>query len=347
MTLKDASAFNVQFLRGRPVLIDTLSFETYRAGQVWVPYRQFCQHFLATLALAAYRDPRLVQLVRVHLDGIPLDLASALLPRRSALAPGLFMHLHLHARAQKRWGGAARKPAGSMGKAAFQGIVDSLEGAVRRLRWRPAGTEWAEYYDSTNYGGEAFEEKKAVVGEFLGRARPATVWDLGANTGLFSRIAAAGGAAVVSFDVDPACVERNYLECRKSGETRLLPLLLDLTNPSPALGWAESERESWSERGPVDLVMALALVHHLAISNNVPLDEVARTFAGVGRHLVVEFADKSDSQVQRLLSSREDVFPGYTRDGFEAEFSRFFEIVASRRLERTARTVYLMRRRHA
>lgn len=345
MTLKDASAFNVQFVGSRPVFIDTLSFEKYAPGQVWIPYRQFCQHFLAPLALMTFRDPRLGQMLRLHMDGIPLDLASSLLPVRTRFVPGLFMHLHLHAGAQRRWGGGTRKPTGSMGKTAFRGLIDSLHGAIRGLRWKPGGTEWADYYDGTNYSREAFEEKQAIVGEFLANAKPTTVWDLGSNTGLFSRIAARGGALVASFDVDPSCVENNYLQCRRDGETRILPLLLDLTNPSPSLGWALAERESIRERAPVDLVMALALIHHLAISNNVPLPDVARTLSGLGRYLIIEFVAKDDSQVRRLLSTRADIFPHYHRDGFEGAFRSYYDILAVRPTRGTARTLYLMRRK--
>ena len=138
---------------------------------------------------------------------------------------------------------------------------------------------------------------------------------------------------------------RNYLANQADGVANILPLVLNLTNPSPAIGWANTERMSVHERGPVDLVLALALVHHLAIANNVPLPEVARYFATLTDHLIVEFVDKADSQVQRLLASREDVFPGYTHEGFEAGFGEYFDIEAREQPRGSKRTLYLMKKR--
>ncbi len=345
MVLKDGSAYNVEFLDGRAVLIDTLSFERYREGEPWVAYRQYCQHFLAPLALMSRTDVRLNQLLRLYIDGVPLDLASTLLPARSKLNPGLLAHVHLHGRAQKRYAGKAVASRRRMSPLAVRGLIDNLAGVTRRLRWKPEGTPWAEYYSETNYTQEGMENKKKTVMGFVDRVQPAIVWDLGANTGVFSRIAAERGAYTVAFDMDPACVERNFRAVRENGEGRVLPLLLDLTNPSPGLGWSNAERMSLVERGPVDLVMALALVHHLAIGNNVPLPEVARFFSTLADALIVEFVDKADSQVQRMLASREDVFPHYTREGFEAAFQPFFATETREAAQGSTRTLYLMRKR--
>ena len=346
MVLKDASAYNVQFVRGKPVLIDTLSFERYREGMPWVAYRQFCQHFLAPLALMSCRDVRLGQLLRVHIDGIPLDLASRLLPMRTRLRFSLLAHIHLHARSQKRHEGEAVDVKGrKVGRLGFQGIIDSLESAVGKLSWKPAGTEWAEYYEDTNYSPESLEEKSRLVGELLDRTDAKVVWDLGANTGRFSRVASSKGRFTVSFDVDPAAVEKNYLDCKRDGETNVLPLLLDLTNPTPGIGWENEERSSLLERGPAETALALALVHHLAISNNLPLDRIAQFFAGVCRWLIIEFVPKSDSQVQRLLATRDDIFGSYTREGFEKAFDGWFVPEASMDISGTWRTLYLMRKR--
>ncbi len=345
MSLKDSSAYNVQFVGARPVLIDTLSFEHYHEGRPWVAYRQFCQHFLAPLALMAHRDVRLSQLLRVYIDGIPLDLASSLLPLRTRFS-SLLMHVHLHARSQKRF---ADKPVNldkrRMSRLAFRGLIDSLESAVKRLRWRPHGTEWADYYDETNYSPEAFEHKKQIVSQLLDEAKPTSVWDLGGNVGVFSRLASDRGIRTVCFDVDPVAVEKNYLRCRREERTNLLPLLLDLTNPSPGIGWANQERAPVQDRGRAHTLLALALVHHLAISNNVPLERIARLFSRLCDTLIVEFVPKTDSQVQRLLATREDIFPDYTQEGFEREFGRCFELRDSAAIPASHRTLHLMARR--
>lgn len=348
MTLKDANAYNIQFHHGKPILIDTLSFEAYEEGKPWVPYRQFCQHFLAPLALMALKDIRLSQLLRVYIDGVPLDLASELLPGKTRFSIPLLTHIHLHASAQKRHANkAAPQPKPSkvkFSKIAMLGLVDSLEGAVRGLKWQPGGTEWGDYYDATNYTDSAFLRKKELVGRFLQSIKPASVWDLGANTGLFTRVASEMGIPAIAFDIDPTAVEQGYRDIRAQKEANLLPLVLDLTNPSPALGWANQERESLAQRGPVDVVMVLALVHHLAISNNVPLVELARFFASLGKHLIIEFVPKDDSQVQRLLSSRRDIFPDYTQVGFEEAFQTCFTIRAAESVEGSKRNLYWMER---
>lgn len=347
MSLKDASAYNIQFVRGKPVLIDTLSFERFDESRPWVAYGQFCRHFLAPLALMAHTDVRLGRMLRMFIDGLPLDLASRLLPWRTRLDPRLLVHVHLHGAAERRAlsESAARPvPAHRMGRAALMGMLDSLEAAVCRQTWKPSGTVWADYYASTNYTDAAMAGKRRIVSEMLDAISPTprTAWDLGANTGVFSRLAAERGMTTIAWDIDPAAVEQNYLACRADGETRVLPLLQDLTSPSPDLGWALRERKSLTGRGPADVVLALALVHHLAIANNVPLDRVAGFLRSMGRWLVVEFVPKEDSQVQRLLAAREDIFRDYTLTGFEQAFSAHFRVIRRVAVPESARTIYLM-----
>ena len=354
MSLKDSSPYNIQFLRGGPVIIDTLSFETYPEGRPWVPYRQFCQHFLAPLALMAKRDVRLLGLLRVHLDGIPLDLAASLLPMRSLLNRSLSVHIRLHARYQRSYQAAASTDAGEdaaapqakpLSRAAVSNLVEDLRSAVRKLDWSPMGTEWADYSSGDSYEKDSLEHKQSLVRDHLRELAPNQVWDLGANTGAYSRIAAEAGASVVSFDMDPACAEQNYREARKNKEDKLLPQLLDLVNPSPALGWAHDERSSLAERAQADVVLALALIHHIAISNNVPLPSVAAYLARLAPTLLIEFVPKTDPKVKTLLATREDVFPRYTREGFEAAFEQSFEICRATDIRGSERTLYLMRRR--
>ena len=345
MTLKDASAYNIQFIGCRPVLIDTLSFEIYTEGEPWVAYRQFCQHFLAPLALMALRDVRLNGLLRNYIDGIPLDLASELLPWQTRMNFGLGLHIHTHAKAQKRYAGQGIRPSEvsnrKVTRMAFLGMIDSLETSVRKLEWKPEGTEWADYYDITNYSQDAFQQKKDLVRSFLEQVQPAVVWDLGANTGEFSQIAVELGAYTAAMDVDPSAVEKGYQAGKSAKNARLLPLLMDLTSPSPALGWNNRERMALAERGPADAVLALALIHHLAISNNVPLPSVAAFMADLGRNLIIEFVPKEDSQVQKLLASRVDIFDHYTQPDFEAAFEQYFTMRASQPIPGTKRTLYL------
>lgn len=346
MTLKDSSVFNIQFIDARPVLIDTLSFTRYQEGSPWVAYRQFCQHFLAPLALMSHVDIRLLQLFRVHIDGLPLDLTSRLLPLTTWLGFGLLTHIHLHARSQAYYADKSASTvshSGGLSKNGMLGLIDSLENTVKALNMPSQRTEWGDYYSDTNYSDPALLHKKELVDAFLARAEVrGPVWDFGANTGFFSRLASARGLNTIAFDIDPVAVDKNYRQCRQNDEKCLLPLLLDLTNPAPPLGWENRERMSLAERGPAELIMALALVHHLAISNNLPLAMIAAFLARNCRKLIIEFVPKTDSQVQRLLASRADIFPDYTQSGFEQAFSREFRILAAEKVRESERVLYLM-----
>jgi hypothetical protein len=349
MSLRDASAYNVQFHRGRPVLIDTLSFEITPAGRPWIAYRQFCQHFLAPLALMAHCDVRFGSLSRTYIDGVPLDLASKLLPRRTRLNTGLLTNIHAQARVEQRHQRAAAPPKvkqKEMSEQALKGIVWNLERTVRKLEWNLPKTAWRDYYEEAgHYSEAALDHKKELVARFLDDAGGHTVWDLGGNIGVFSREAAAKGRTVACFDIDPGCVEMNYRKVKEEGETGVLPLLSDLRNPVPALGWANRERSAFAERGPADVAMALALIHHLAIGNNVPLGMIAEFFAGLGNRLIIEFVPKSDPMVQTLLANREDIFPDYDIAGFERAFSSFYEIERREQVKETDRVLYLLRRK--
>ncbi len=342
MTLKDSSAYNIQFHRGHPLLIDSLSFEIYLPGQPWVAYRQFCQHFLAPLSLMAAVDVRLGQLMRVHLDGLPLDLAVRLLPPASRFKLPLLLHLYLHARSQRRYAGSPPAPGGKMSKPAMLGLIDNLKSGIASLRWSPKGGQWEDYYKIHNYSQDGLDFKERVVGSYLERIRPSSVWDLGANTGKFSRLASGMNIPTVAFDIDPAAVDANYRQCVADRETNLLPLVTDLTNPSPGIGWQNQERLSLLERGPAEAVLALALIHHLLISNNVPLAGAAEFFRRAGHWLVIEFVPKSDSWAQRLLAARKDIFPDYHPEGFEKAFSNYFSLHDVQKIPGSERCLYLM-----
>jgi hypothetical protein len=231
-----------------------------------------------------------------------------------------------------------------MSRRALLGLVDNLESTVRGLRQKPRGTAWSSYYDKNSYTPEEFQRKARLVAEFLARTQSSTVWDLGANAGYFSLLAAKRGLSTIAFDYDPACVERTYREVKERKETRLLPLILDLFNPSPPSGWKNHERAAIFERGKPELVMALALVHHLAFTGNQPLDNLAAFFNELSPWLVIEYVPEDDPQSQLLIAQRRGVHHPYHRSHFEESFGKHFTIIDSETVSRSGRALYLMRR---
>lgn len=345
MSLHDASAYNVQFRGAKPVLIDTLSFERIRKDEPWIAYGQFCRHFLAPLALMAYRDVRLGSLLRDHIDGIPLDLAALLLPLRARMKPSLLLHLHAHARHQAGTA-TTKRSSRSFSATAFQGLIESLRTAVKRLQPATSKTQWSSYYsEADHYSDETLRHKQALVEAAIDYVAPETVWDLGANTGRFARLAAKRDISAICFDSDHGSVEESYRRAVELDEHNITSLICDLTNPSPSLGWAHKERLSLIDRGPADLVLALALIHHLAIGNNVPLGDIACFLHLISRYLFIEFVPKTDPKVAVLLSVRDDIFEDYTIAGFENAFAHWFDQVETKELADSQRTLHLMRSR--
>lgn len=351
MQLKDASAFNIQFENGKAIFIDTLSFEIRDPGTAWPGYGQFCRHFLAPLALMQYTDISLLSLFKQYTDGIPLELASRLLPRRTRFSSGLYLHIHLHAKLIKKYATSQENPeekakagAEKNAKDTAPALIDSLISLVKSFRFPTILTEWGDYYNNTNYTDKAFESKKEIVNTFIRKLSDVKIaCDLGANDGTFSEIAATYAATVISADIDPISVEKNYLRQKKEKQN-IVPVLQDLSNPSSDCGWANREWKRFDARCNADVVMGLGLIHHICISNNVPLEFAAEYFASLGQYAIVEFVPKEDSKVQILLATREDIFPRYTIKGFENAFKQYFEIVEKENVVDSHRMIYLMKK---
>lgn len=345
MVLKDASSYNIQFKNNHPIFIDSLSFEEYVEGQTWNAYGQFCRHFVAPIALMSNKDIRLQQLLRIHIDGIPLDLASKLLPIKTLAMFSLISHIHFHSKSEKKYSSKkinVKKI--NMKRRSFEGLIENLLSGIKKSKLKLEDTEWGDYYDDTNYTDESFNEKQKIVKEFLNLSNPDVVWDLGSNTGIFSRIASETCSTVISFDIDPLAIEKNYIYLKNKNVKNILPLLMDLANPSGNIGWDNNERMSLINRGPTDMILALALIHHLVITNNIPLDRLVNFFQKLTRYLIIEFIPKEDSQISRLLVSREDIFKNYDKQIFENEFSKKFNIIKTVNIKNTLRTLYLMKK---
>lgn len=346
MTLKDASAYNLQYVGGRFVLIDTLSFDKYRLGQCWDGYRQFCQHFLAPLALMSAVDVSLNQLLRIHLGGIPLEMASHLLPLGTKFNFFLFSHIHCHAFFQKKYEVHSRKPrSGAVSGLGLRALIDNLTVGIQRLQWKPVSTAWLSYYDTCGYSVAASAHKDEVVSAFLAHIRPELLIDCAANTGAYSRIAARMGIQTVAFDNDYSAVEKNYVLCVRNKETKIIPLVMDIANPSPGIGWDNQERMPFFSRGREDTMLALALLHHLVISCNLPVEIIADFFHRHCLFLIIEFVPFSDPNAQRLLEGRrEGATHSYTQSSFESAFGRYFRPEKIVPLKDSLRVLYLYKR---
>ena len=342
MILKDATPFNVQFVNGKPIFIDTLSFENYEEGRAWVAYHQFSECFLGPLLLMHYCHPGTNKLFAVYPNGIPMDVLVSLLPKRSRWNMNTFLHIHLQA---KFSGKQTQKPGkeNNFSKQKLELLINGLENFVQKLSPKKVKTTWDDYYTDTILGDEYLAAKTSLVRSYINHVDFTTVIDLGANEGYFSMLINEN-KNVIATDFDPNCINELYLQLIKSGRRNILPLVVDLTSPAPAIGWSNNERDSLTSRLKAHLVLALALVHHLAIANNIPLGLIADWFAGMGEHLIIEFVPKSDEKVKLLLQNRKDIFIDYSLENFKVIFTDKYKIIKEDKVGNTERVLFLMKR---
>ncbi len=342
MILKDATPFNIQFKNGRPVFIDTLSFEKYDVTQPWVAYRQFTESFIVPLLLSVYQSPEMLKLLQIYPDGIPLSLASKWLPFRSRFNFNVALHIYLQNRvSQKSNRTSAEKPAFSRSK--LLNIASNLTSFVSGLKLKKVKTTWNRYYDETVLNQKYVTDKRSIVTGWLKEIPVKTLLDAGTNTGLFAEVAAPYAESVIAIDSDADCIDRLYNHCKQTGNTNILPLMVDICQPTPSTGWRNEERSSFINRCRVDMVFALAIIHHLVIGKNVPLQRVAETLSTLTQYLVIEFVPREDEKVKQMLLARIDIFEGYTESAFESIFSDTFEIVKKEKIALTKRILYLMK----
>jgi SAM-dependent methyltransferase len=349
MTLKDSSPYNIQWRGARPVFIDVGSFERLREGEPWAGYRQFCMLFLYPLLLQAWKDVPFQPWLRGSLDGISPQACRNLLSARDVLRRGVFTHVVLHGRLERRYEERDVDLKRELRSAGFHhelilANVRRLEKLIDRLDWRPEQSAWSGYGPETSYSREDAERKAAFVAESVAGERPGLVWDLGCNEGRHARIAAEHADYVVAMDADSVVVDRLYRALKSENEERILPLAIDVCDPPPALGWRGRERRPLLERGRPDLALCLALVHHVSIGGNVPLAELLDWLRSVTTSLVIEFVAPEDPMAHRLLArKRPNDHPDYRADWFERCLAERFDVVRSERLAAGTRTLYLAR----
>ena len=349
LVLKDSTPYNVQFRGVRALFVDVGSFERLRPGEPWAGYRQFCMLYLYPLLLQALKGVRFQPWLRGSLEGITATEMRGLMSARDRFRRGLPTHVFLHARLERRYadrGGEVREDLRRAGfrKALIVANVRKLRALVQRLHWDPPAGVWTAYGARNSYSDADVARKEDFVRDAARACSPRLVWDIGANNGRYSRIAAEQARTVLAIDADQGPLELLYRELRDEGDERILPLTIDLADPSPGLGWRGLERGALAVRGRPDLVLALALVHHLTISANVPVREVVHWLAGLGSALVVEFPTREDPMVKKLLApKREGLHPDYELGHFERCLAEAFTVDRSERLGSGTRVLFLAR----
>jgi len=343
-SLKDATPYNIQFVNRKPVFIDIPSFEPLQEGEPWSGYRQFCEMFLFPLFLQAYKGCNFQPFMRSGINGVDVQAAAALFGFRDRFRKGVLSHVWLQSKLDRRYGGSSENVRSSLKSAGFNrelilANVRKLQKLVKKLEWEATGSEWGNYTEFHNYSDEDHVSKEEFIRDAVVKEQPNTVWDIGCNTGQFSRIAAAECAQVVSMDIDHVAVERLFLN--PDTPDNILPLLQNIADPSPNWGWRNRERTDLQTRSKPDMVLCLALIHHVVITANIPLAEFIDWLAGLTDKLVIEYVSRKDDKVETLLRNKEDKYRDYSRESLEASLKRHFDIRRQQEVNNGDRTLYL------
>lgn len=346
MILKDATPYNVQWQGVHPVFIDIPSFETLKPGEPWVGYRQFCELFLYPLMLQAYKGIDFKPWLRGRIDGVPADDMRGLMSSRDLLRPGVLMHVIAHSALQQRYSATNSNVRSALVEAGFDKElivrnVEKLTKLVSRLASRRTRTEWSDYDKTHSYDEAEFNRKREFVRAAAATRRWRLAWDLGCNTGTFSRLVSEHADQVVAMDGDWMAIEHFY-QREKAGDASktILPLVVNLADASPNQGWLGAERKGLAERGRPELTLCLALIHHIVISANIPLSSFIGWLADLGTSVVIEFVGREDEMVQALLANRKDQYADYHPEIFRDLLAARFDIRAEQDLKGGKRRIY-------
>jgi hypothetical protein len=356
MVLKDANPRNVQFLDGAAIFMDSLSFEKYDASLPWIAYRQFCECFLFPLYLHRYLGTGIHKIMGSYPEGIPAAVTAGLSPWKSRFNAGAWMHVFLQSRIQREVGrGGKDGPADAAGnrripfsKGKLLNLIRNLRHIVKGLNLQAVGVStWSNYYNETILSSAYLEEKERLFVEYISEIDFGSALDLGANEGHFSRLLAnrMPASPVIAIDFDWLCIQGLYDECQTRKVSNIIPLCVDISDPTPASGFQNQERASFSDRAHCHLVVALALVHHLVLGKNIPLSSVARYFAELTNEwLIVEFVPLSDEKAQQLIRNKSVWHEPYDSAAFENAFGEYFSIGHRAAIPGTDRVLYRMKK---
>lgn len=351
-SLKDASAFNITFYKGKAIFIDTLSFDFYTENSPWRAYKQFITHFFGPLLLAHYHGADQLKLLSNFIDGIPVRTISSMLPFKTKLNPILYSNIHLLAKLEDKhnedYEGETKEA--TLSRKGQLNIIETLYNYIKKLELKEH-SEWGNYYDKTNYTSDAFIKKSEIINNWMDAIRPERIIDIGGNDGTFVRKLNSNVKTALVCDIDNNAVDFNHKTMKLNKEQFMLPFVIDVLNPSAAIGLNNKERDSFLNRikslAP-DVTLALAVIHHMSLSGNVPFRESAKFFSSFSKHLIIEFPKREDSWVQRLLNNKADFknhFDFYNSNNFENSYSDYFEIVKKETILNSERVLYLLKKK--
>jgi len=348
MVLKDSSPYNIQWKGKQPIFIDIPSFIKYEQGQAWIGYKQFCELFLFPLMLQAYKDIPFQAWLKGNLNGISANDFANLQSFRDLFRPGVLLHGTLQSKLQNKYKNTDKSTHSAIKNAGFKKEliihnINSMTKLIQKLEWGQSKSTWSNYINENNYSSDDMTQKIELVDKICS-TNYKLVWDFGCNTGQFSRIAAKHADYVIAFDFDALAIDQLYKQLKIENNKKILPLVFDLSEPSPNTGWRNQERKTITERGEPELILSLALIHHLVITANIPLSEVIDYFYNVGGDLIIEFVDKNDSMVKRLLLNKEDNYNDYSIENIERLLLSHYKSFDKYTLNSGNRTLYYAKR---
>ena len=346
--LKDATAYNVQWIGPKPTFIDVVSFEPLQKNAPWIGYRQFCMMFLIPLLLKAHRDIDYIPFLRSDLEGISPAEAVKFFSFPGLFKKGVFMHVYLHSKLQVAYSDDQPKKRDVSNKkvkhtkAMVLGTIQGLRRLVKRLKLKNQPTTWGDYDQKHSYSDESFEQKQAFVQRHVEKKHWGMIWDIGCNTGTFSKLCSPFADSVLSIDGDAMAIEKLYQQQKREEKSNILPLIMNLGNLSPNQGWRGQERKALEERGTPDFLLCLALIHHMVISANIPMRDFLAWIRSLDSDVILEFVGPEDEMTQHLLKNRVNQYTDYTEENFDSIASEMFTIVEKMPLKSGRRQIYYL-----
>jgi hypothetical protein len=351
-SLKDATAYNIAFHKGNAIFIDTLSLDFYTENTPWRAYKQFITHFLGPLVVAKYHGAAFLKTMSNFIDGVPLKIIASLLPGKTKLNPFLYTNIHLLAKYENKHQteDVQTSKQASLSKKGLFNILDSLYNYIKKLQLNEQ-SEWGNYYQNTNYSDAAFQQKSIIINDWMQTLQAKKIIDVGGNDGTFVRELKSTVDTALVGDIDNNAVDHNHFLIKKNKEQHIIPFVIDLLNPSAAIGFQNTERFSFVQRVQEfkpEVTFALALIHHLSLTGNVPFENSASFFASFSENLIIEFPKRADSYATRLLNAKaefKDQFGHYNLENFESVYSQYFDVIDKKIIEDSERVLYLFKKK--